>query len=1382
MRKGKVSLAAILILWTSIWCCRSCKAATNSHSGSLPHISIFVNSSSPITNSSCWSGEQEQACQTLSLALQGVKQLSLKGEHPWLFLEPGYYTIQNNSQTSFSGPLIKDFGIVGSGVDLSVIQCSQNAGMEFTGVTNITFRNMTFKNCGAVRNTTSMRNHSRPMTFWQFKVSLYFLLCSNISITQVNINNTIGIAVFLYSTNGSNSFNFMNIFNSQININNGDYPAAGGLYIEFPYCRPGNCSTMGDGLGEANLASGVTGASYSITNCQFVGNIANATDPLQMTEAFILPRGIHHTSLGRGGGVSIIFKGQAARNRVVIDGCIFHQNRAIWGGGLFVEHQDNSSDNTVRISSSSFTHNDVLDGNCMQEVNQTIGTGGGGARVGFIFYGPDHVGGNSISFHQCNFTDNCAYFGGGLSFYTAREPTSSNATNSLAFADCTWTTNYAQLGGAVDLTLWHPSVKGSTVTVSFTGQTRFQSNNFKALIPGMIVTLGTLSINSIPTQFEGYVEFSYNYHTALAAITVPIYFTDGCVANFTGNNGRLGGAVFLEDSAFFQVGEGTTFIFKKNAAVLGGGAIYSTSKANHDFISSRNCFIRYHVFTTQPEEWKTSFFFDSNIARGRNNSIFATSTLPCLWGATYGPATTDSVNAFCWSNWTYVWNKEEMNCTDQIETAPARFNTSTHQVIPLEVYPGIPKQLPPSLDVFDDYGHAINDIVLVSSLHSGSHPSGNFTIKNNSRYISDHNITIMDDTRGRFMKVDLFTIGSRVLFTELNVDVLDCPTGYSLLSNTGEPGACQCNDSLSFNNIVRCHSHSTARLSYDSAWVGHYDGKIAYLVAGDTPFTVGSNNSQFMLLSENTSEVGTKLCGYFNRKGTLCGLCKEGFGPALNSDYHCIPCSAKDAKYKWVFYFLTELLPPTVLFLVIMLFNISLTSASVNAFIFFCQVYVPVFTIYRNGVYHEIIGKFYDTIYDIWNLNFFNSFKSFQYCLRPDIKTIHLIILDYVVAIYPLLLMGMLYGVVTLYNRSFRAVVFLCRPIHHCLARIRGPWNMNTSITHTLAAFLLLSFVKFTVTSFRIVAPSYLYNQSGAIVDVRVYYQGDMKLFRDVHIVYGSIAVLVLIVFVSFPTLLLLLFPFKWFHKILGVLTCGKLQLTGGKIELFLNTFYGGFKDGTQPGSCDCRCFAGLYFVFRIVLPAITFNQLWHNLYLQQHIFCVSLCLLFAIVCPYRENLYNKIDTTMFGLMAFISILSEYNFHLVKDIKGRDSPTAFVFEMILIGLPLVYITLYLLTKLWIKFIRPKYKQTRAHATFEVSNAAHDLENNDSIMRLIDERSSMFKYASTSPIKGTSRRVEHPSSRSGTHTDEDMRSNGGKTDASNSTKRTSEGSSTPSHSY
>ena len=75
------------------------------------------------------------------------------------------------------------------------------------------------------------------------------------------------------------------------------------------------------------------------------------------------------------------------------------------------------------------------------------------------------------------------------------------------------------------------------------------------------------------------------------------------------------------------------------------------------------------------------------------------------------------------------------------------------------------------------------------------------------------------------------------------------------------------------------------------------------------------------------------------RMGVLCGKCKE-----KNSVYyHSLGFECKrnsSCRLGWLFYILSEILPVTAIFIIIIFFNISFTSGIANGFIFYSQVVV----------------------------------------------------------------------------------------------------------------------------------------------------------------------------------------------------------------------------------------------------------------------------------------------------------------------------------------------------------------------------------------------------------------------------------------------------------
>ena len=94
----------------------------------------------------------------------------------------------------------------------------------------------------------------------------------------------------------------------------------------------------------------------------------------------------------------------------------------------------------------------------------------------------------------------------------------------------------------------------------------------------------------------------------------------------------------------------------------------------------------------------------------------------------------------------------------------------------------------------------------------------------------------------------------------------------------------------------------------------------------------------YVTLPQNLCEF---MCGGLNRTGLLCSNCKPGLGPAVFS--YTLPClKCLDSGYGWLLYMFLAIFSTTVLFLVVIICQIRITAASVNAIIFVTQVLVSI--------------------------------------------------------------------------------------------------------------------------------------------------------------------------------------------------------------------------------------------------------------------------------------------------------------------------------------------------------------------------------------------------------------------------------------------------------
>ena len=160
-------------------------------------------------------------------------------------------------------------------------------------------------------------------------------------------------------------------------------------------------------------------------------------------------------------------------------------------------------------------------------------------------------------------------------------------------------------------------------------------------------------------------------------------------------------------------------------------------------------------------------------------------------------------------------------------------------------------------------------------------------------------------------------------------------------------------------------------------------------------------------LPRKYSQLNEAICGKF-RTGVACGSCVLGYTTYFHSPkYQCKPANFTICKVGWLFYILLELVPVTVVFIIVLVFSISFTSGAVNSFILYSQL-LSSLNIDASGiiVFPTAISnmmKGYKLIYGFFNLNFF-QIESLSFCLWPNASALDMLAIKYVTIMYALFL------------------------------------------------------------------------------------------------------------------------------------------------------------------------------------------------------------------------------------------------------------------------------------------------------------------------------------------------------------------------------------------
>ena len=1221
-------------------------------------------------------------CKTLHTALELAETMRHNDStllNTTIQINSGNYSYNTTSSRTLS---FSNATITGNGSNVTIVECNNSGtGFGFINVSNMSISRLTLSGCGQLRNSTTKNTSNSVMLF---RAALYFVNVVNVTIDDVTVSESIGMGVAMYDVTGD-----VMVYNSTFRNNRvpshelGQYPGGGGFSVEFTFCKP----WMSDPMCNDTMVN--SDALYSFVDCTFKDNKATVTDNVKYTTTAF---GTGYTQFGRGGGLSVFFKGEATRNKVMIDNTKFVNNSAIWGTGYHSDFLDCSADNQLIITSSSFINNHCYYNNSIYG----IGTGGGGIRIALHYYNST-THDNRIDIRLCYFMENSASYGGGVSFSTVRQTDMCLLNYTISFKQCVWSKNVARTGSGVDLNV-HVFPQGLVAPVRFE-DCRFTENT-NVYVKGQPVSLlgiGSLYSDAVPVKFYGKCELINNTGGAMAATASTLTFCQDSFITFENNTGHHGGGIALLGNAYMLVEKNTSLNFSGNKAKAKGGAIFSLSPSERDFVSTKKCFVHYEDYNVAPSNWSTSFRFRNNSAMA-GNSIYVTTLLPCIWN---GPPDQYIINKTSIKevlHWNGKFDYGDSSLTFEISTEPLDVRVEGSKIINIPPGKLYDMSVTPTDDKMDDttavflvQTESENDCV---SVDPTSNYSSNGTIKLRGRCDTQFNLTLQ-------------TVGVRPLQVTFKAKLVDCPPGY-YIDGEGDEATCKCSSysHQKYYGISKCDEEEFVAYIRPQIWAGYNTtntNSTRELLTGDCPAGY-CDESGSSLIPLDKKDLDTLLCKPKKRKDRLCGSCMDDHYIYINSPtYECGKCDSFLSKYGVLFLILLKFVPMTVFLCIIMFFNISLVDGPLNAFILFSQI-LSAADLYAGGaIKHPVSGEkladnlitFYLFLYNIWNLNYFETLTH-KFCGWRYNSALPILLLEYVSAIYPVVLFLLFFSILPWLFSKLSALPIRCiqnsiLSLERCCIRFRAGWSVKNSIIHGLVTFLVLSYVKFTAVSWRILAFGTVYGPGGELSNTTVIvarFDGTYRYFGDDHGKYAAVALVFLICFVFVAPLFLLSYPYlpKLLNKLKiddrWVIQTLVLKPLGHAIPFF-DVIQGCFKD-------EFRFFAAFYFIYRIIAWAIfSFSPTVREHYVWQIGFYIVILFLHSFCQPYKKRWHNMVDASIFSLLILINAVSFYRYSgFLADLSA--SPKAFWFQLVLIYCPLIYFAAFVL-KYCFKCGRPRVR-------------------------------------------------------------------------------------------
>ncbi len=907
-----------------------------------------------------------------------------------------------------------------------------------------------------------------------------------------------------------------------------------------------------------------------------------------------------------------------------------------------------------------------------------------------------------------------------------------NRQNTLLIDSLHFVRNSAKYGSAIDASLYapwgyngpNPIFKNCTFT--YNNATKRSTRVTRSALEQSFYGTGTFTMSKLSIDFKESVIFEKNIGIPLWAVSSRISFNSPTKAEFVDNIGIEGGAIGLVSFSVVFLCENVDFKFIRNSAFHHSGAIYSFQYGKQPLLGAASqCPLQY-VGNRSIDDRNISLYFEDNtlfnLATNKSehgHSIYMTTIQPCVFLCKVDPkAELTAQNMFsCIGN--VVFNSSiNVSINKEVSTSGRKFSLDNNNTLTtLYLVPGKVFDLP--ITVSNDLGYPLqykSYLARILDLDGKSE----IIIDPAYQLISQQTLKVYGPA-GANSTIVFESIGQYHFFLKMDIELLPCPPGFYAdhlqLSRhvvVKSHLSCTCNwnhTSYTVYQGVSCNSAAFKAQIQHIYWIGYLSDyaipqhlftafcpkHFCYNTLKPSPLHLLPFNASYELLNH-------MVCGP-NRRGVLCGECDEGYSVFYHSvNFKCGPNHL--CHIGFVFFLLSEIVPLTIMFMVIVVLNVNFSSGALNGFILFAQV-LDSLSIGAYGMLELQIIKshpfyymtlMYHFIYRVLNLEFFTE-DRLAFCLWEGATTLDMLAFKFVAVCYAFLL---ILGSILVINKC-RLKMKLCHSL-----RIT---TIRSYIIHGLSAFLITCYIKCAQVAFHILIPGRLMgmpttsSHHNPQLNV-VLFSGNIGYLSSAHWLYAFPAILIVFIVCLPPPILLLWYPLgrQTVAKVIekcrmhnyplrnGGQSCHRVNVVD-TMKPLLDSFQSCYKD-------NCRYFAGLQFVYRLVILC-TFNFTETPLIFYSAIGVeISLILVIHVIFwPYRKRWHNILDTLIYSNIILVNGFTMYIYSSSVNFSSTFVHEAAVIQTLLIFLPLVYIighaTIMFCTVLKSKFIKKRKRTTTA---------------------------------------------------------------------------------------
>jgi predicted outer membrane repeat protein len=902
--------------------------------------------------------------------------------------------------------------------------------------------------------------------------------------------------------------------------------------------------------------------SYTITNCSFTNNVNLLKNSLCPNDGYFLEP--QPNNIGYGGAIDIMLTTENSATNITIQNSHFDHNRALYGGAVCMGFSGINSEHVISFVQSTFESNMA----CTQGGAVSLRT-----NDDMEYFNESNWG--HISFHQCSFSHNRAYWGGAVSVYRCRlcGDIIFSASDSTWMRNNAWSSGFAVAigGNQTDtrqrnrFTIQKFHVNVNIMNCKFIDNTNsdyYQNTN----------AIGALALTSCDVNISGHSAFESNYGTSLLMKTFSRATITGDVT-FRDNFGINGGAIHLVDGSYIRLNSTANVLFTRNHAVVRGGAIYSQQISETYGQPSVPCLLQLED-KYNPDNINVTF--EGNIASNVDQALFISNPGQCnhtilMEMFTYMPPTPNQVQT----------SADTIN----FKTTPALVNNT------LIVMLGERFFLNPTVaDIYGQPSTSFGYLALLSVDEKEYSDSLNFTLVGPSslgidNYTQNNQFFIQGpDSTSEFILEFLFERAStyRSGSSQIKVEIVPCKIGYYYSPETKK---CECVD---YSSII---CHETSVCIQQGYW---YDevGKMSVLCP---TWNCDYINEE---CPGSTMECPTSP-GYCNitssddvcREGRgkyLCSQCRDGYAFNFGA-FLCVPDST--CKTQNTIFVMLGVMAYWLLFIAVLLGILTLQLQVGSGFMYGLVYYFSVLILFTNTTRNSpFLQAAADFSISMTQLDTRIVTEFLPICFARDMNALNHLMMRYVTPVFII---------------SVIVAIILISRYCRCPKQISLAEN---SPIHAICLLILFSYTSLSHTSFQVLRP--------VVIGGTVYVQAspDTRYFHPKHHLPYALFALAIEIFITLPICILLtLAPFL-----------SKFQCVNF-VKLRLMPILDGFQACYRP---KYRWFAGFYFLARQLMFLASIIPQQDLVQSNLALICIStvVLLIHTSFQPYKERWLNILD------------------------------------------------------------------------------------------------------------------------------------------------------------